>query len=109
MRNLREIIPAVLVLAFIVLVAGLVLELTIAAVKGQPTDPIATTVLGSIAGACVTALVPLYLRESRPPPGPPPESRPLRIEETGDEESDRWNRERGWLEMRRWVPRWARS
>lgn len=105
--DLRDLIPAIVVLGFIIGMGGLVLELTIASIRDAAADPIATGVLGTLTGTCATALVPLYLRDSRTPPPdpPPPPERQIRIERTGDEESDRFNEDRGWLEFRR-AGRW---
>lgn len=110
----REIIPPLIIFILLASVLGLIFELTLASARRQPVDPAATTVLGGLVGACITALGPLWVVGSkRQPPSeppdeqPPPFAHPTRVEPTGDPESDDWNRERGWLELReggRWKP-----
>lgn len=117
-RRLLEIIPPLIIFVLVASVLGLMFMLVLASAREQPADTVATTVLGGLIGACITALGPLWLatssRRDTPPDEPPdddvgpPSSRsPVRIEPTGDIESDEWNRERGWLELReggRWTP-----
>lgn len=104
LSDLWELIPAIVLLVFIVAMAGFVFEIAMAGLRGQPTDPVATTVLGSIIAACIPGLIGLYLRESKPvppdPPAPPPiPPAPTHIERTGDPEGDAWNEEHGWLQL----------
>lgn len=101
MRNLKEIIPAAIVLVFLGSFAALVMELLISGVTGKSVPPEITSALSAIVVACLPLLVTLYLRDSSArPPSPPPDRPRGGLEPTGDEESDAWNRERGWLEMR---------
>lgn len=114
LSELAEIIPALVVLVFIVAFAGLAFELVAAALKAKPADPVATGVLGTIIGACIPGLIALYLRDSKPlppdPPAPPPVPSTPTIERTGDTEADEWNERHGWLQIiRRGVYRWKPS
>jgi hypothetical protein len=106
----REAIGPLLMVVFVVCVVAFLFELAIAAASKKPADPIATGVLGSIITACIPVLAGLYRaevkREQERPPDPPAAKRPVQVEETGDEESDKFNREAGWLEMARGV-RWS--
>lgn len=62
--SVKELIPALIVLLFLVAVVGLVFELLVAGASGRPADPAATGVLGVILSACVPAMIALYLRDS---------------------------------------------
>ena len=107
--TLREVIPAIIVGVFLAAGAALVLELLIAAAAGKAADPVATTVLGGLLTACLPILGGFWLRDSARPPSPPEERPKGGLERSGDEESDRWNEEHGWLEVVGWRPRWRLS
>lgn len=99
--TVRELIPPLIALVLLMAVVALFFELLMASFRGQPVDPGGTTVLGTVIGVCVPTLAGLYLKDSKPPPSdpPPPTLYKRGFEETGDEESDEWNRDRGYLEF----------
>lgn len=103
MPNFRELTPPLIAVVFVTAAVALVFELLVAGLRGKTADPVAVGVLGTIIGACVPALVALYLSESKTPPAPPP---PGGLERTGDPASDHWNEEHGWLQMvvGKWMP-----
>lgn len=105
-------IPPLVAFVMVAAVLGLMFEFAIASARAKAVDPVAVGVLGSLASACIPALVGLYLADSRKLPpeddeeDPPPPPRP-RIERTGDRESDEFNEREGWLEC--WgAGRWIR-
>jgi hypothetical protein len=107
--RIREIVPPLIAMVFVVATVGLMFELVIAGFGGRRVDPVATPVLGTIIGACVPALVALYVNETRrgpPSTDPPPPLRRGGFERTGDEESDQWNEEHGWLQFGARGGRW---
>lgn len=112
--DLKDLIPAAVVLVFLGSFAALVLELVVAAARDKAVDSVATTGLFALMSGCIPVLIGLYTRDSRkvdppPPPPPPPPPRPVQIERTGDPESDRWNEEHGWLQFRWRAGRWKLS
>jgi hypothetical protein len=111
--RLRDFIPTLLAVILVASFLALLFEFIIDSARATPLDPVATPVLGTIVATCIPALAAFWALESKPSksdgPGPdPPGGRPARttwVEKTGDEESDQWNRDHGYLELRRWG-RW---
>lgn len=109
--RLREFIPVLLAVVLVASIVAVLFEVVIDTSRGVPLDPVAVPVLGTLAGACITALAGFYAVDGRTPrdrdPDPPdgPHERPRMIQPTGDPESDDWNRDHGWLELRK-VGRW---
>lgn len=103
-----ELAPALVVLVLALSFGGLMFELAVATVRSKPVDPIAATVLGTIIGACIPALLGFYVRDSRPAPPPPPTppASPVKLEPTGDAESDAWNKEHGYFPLWWGGSRW---
>lgn len=107
--SVREAIGPVLMIVLVVCVVAFLFELAIASASKKPVDPIAGGVLGSIITTCIPVLAALYRAEvrrenERPPPDPPSTAsaetrRQTNVERTGDEESDRFNEDKGWLQM----------
>lgn len=106
--RLREFIPVLLAVILVASFLALLFELVIASARAVPLDPVATPALAAIVGACIPALAAFWAIESKPrnDAEPPASPRTTLVEPTGDEESDDWNREHGWLESRwgRWMP-----
>lgn len=106
-RRLLDITPPLIVFILMAAILGLVFELVVGSARHEPVDPIATTVLGGLVGACITALGPLWLASSqrRPPTEPPAKGQTVEVEPS-DPDSNEWNRDGGYFNCReggRWT------
>jgi hypothetical protein len=104
--RLLELLPAVILLVLVMSMLAFGVELLTALAADRPADAVTMSVIGTLIAASISALVPLYLRESIPtekppdPPEPPDDPTPVRsVERTGDLSSDEWNERHGWLQM----------
>lgn len=109
----RELFPTILAVMLVLSFAAMMLEILIDSARGVPIDPVGVPALGALCGTLTAALAGFWLADSRalPPRPPDDEDRPPgqrpRLEETGDEDSDEFNRRHGYFETRglgSWTP-----